>query len=39
MRGISDHRLIKISDLYKNVALGIGQGTKIANVTVAANPD
>src|SRR6185312_10569237 len=39
MRGISDHGLIKISDLHPNVALRIGQGTKIANVTVAANPD
>src|ERR1700722_1705738 len=39
MRGISDHGLIKISDLYHNMAFHIGQGTKIANVTVAANPD
>ena len=39
MRGISDRGLIKISDLHPNVALRIGQGTKIANVTVAANPD
>jgi hypothetical protein len=39
MRGISDHGLIKISDLHPNVALRIGQGAKIANVTVAANPD
>ena len=39
MRGISDHGLIKISDLHPDVALRIGQGTKIADVTVAANPD
>ena len=39
MRGISDHGLIKISDLHPNVALRIGQGTKVANVTVAANPN
>jgi hypothetical protein len=36
--GISDYGLIKISDLYQNIALSIGEGTKIANVTVAANP-
>jgi hypothetical protein len=36
--GISDYGLIKISDLYQNMALSIGEGTKIADVTVAANP-
>ena len=39
MRGISDNGLIKISDLHHNTALRIGQGTKIANVTVATDPD
>jgi hypothetical protein len=39
VRVISDHGLIKISDLHPNVALRIGQGTKMANMTVAANPN
>ena len=39
MRGISNYGLIKISDLYDNMAVRIGQGTKISHVAVAANPD
>jgi hypothetical protein len=31
--------LIKVSDLYQNPALRVGERTKIADVTVAANPD
>ena len=39
MRRITDHCLIKVSDLYQNPALRVGERTKIADVTVAANPD
>jgi hypothetical protein len=39
VRRITDHCLIKVSDLYQNPALRVGERTKTADVTVAANPD
>src|SRR5450631_1581751 len=39
MRWISDNRLIKITNLDLYAALGIGDGTEIADMAIATNPD
>ena len=39
MRGIADHRLVEVSDLYVDSAFDVGDGAEIANMAIAANPE
>lgn len=39
MRQIADHRLVEIPDLNFDLAVRIGEWPKVADMSVAANPD
>ena len=39
MCGIADHGLIKVADFDFELAVGVGNGAKIANMTVSADPN
>ncbi len=39
MHGVADHRLIQVADLNRDLAIGIGDRTQIAEVAIAADPD